>query len=107
MITSMLQTGAINESRYLILLECSNQHLVRLAFQVLTMLTLCSHQVWQLTHQVSSMLAIQIISEVTSSTTGGALKHIGDDPPPSRIKPSFGGVGTMIFPDGLTLDNKV
>jgi len=37
----------------------------------------------------------------------GPRSHPGDDPPPSRIKPSFGGVGNMVFADGLTLDGKV
>jgi len=31
----------------------------------------------------------------------------GGDPLPSKIKPSFGGVGNMVFTDGLTLDGKV
>ncbi|HYL65517.1 MAG TPA: hypothetical protein VEU72_00005, partial [Nitrosopumilaceae archaeon] len=39
-----------------------------------------------------------------ASTT---LVHTSDDPPPSRIKPSFGGVGNMVFADGLTLGGKV
>jgi hypothetical protein len=48
---------------------------------------------------------VQIFSplDITSST----LSHSSDDPPPSRIKPSFGGVGNMVFADGLTLDGKV
>ena len=36
-----------------------------------------------------------------------AVFHTGDDPPPSQLKPSFGGVGNMVFPDGLTVDGKV
>src|SRR5207245_617331 len=39
--------------------------------------------------------------------TSNTLGHPGDDPLPSKIKPSFGGVGNMVFADGLTLDGKV
>jgi len=50
---------------------------------------------------------VQTFSGLGTSGTANTLGHSGDNPPPSRIKPSFGGVGNMVFPDGLTLGGKV
>ncbi|TLX82085.1 MAG: hypothetical protein E6L00_04660, partial [Thaumarchaeota archaeon] len=52
---------------------------------------------------------VQIFSALSISNGDGAdsLSDSSDDPLPSKIKPSFGGVGNMVFADGLTLDGKV
>jgi sugar lactone lactonase YvrE len=45
--------------------------------------------------------------ETLGTLTCPALSRSSGDPLPSKIKPSFGGVGNMVFADGLTLDGKV
>ncbi len=46
---------------------------------------------------------------VTRISSGGkpADPHASDDPLPDLIKPSFGAVGNMIFPDGLTIGSRI
>jgi DNA-binding beta-propeller fold protein YncE len=52
---------------------------------------------------------VQVFSGLStpSPSFNTLLAHSGDDPPPSMMKPSFGGVGNMVFADGITLDGKV
>jgi hypothetical protein len=53
------------------------------------------------------MLDNEISFMLGKTLSGPAIPHASDDPPPSRIKPSFGGIGNMIFTDGLTINGKV
>ena len=51
---------------------------------------------------------VQVFSASSISTGGGTGKLFHSDYPlPSMLIPSFGGVGNMVFADGLTLDGKV
>ena len=52
---------------------------------------------------------VQIFSGLSTPSTSckTLVTHSSDDGPPSRMKPSLGGVGDMVFADGLTLEGKV